>query len=184
MIDALLYGVKTAIWERKIGYDSKNCRITDTTGMPPADCGNIFVAIHQHGNRSTMQNALNEYFGYKLTLTMRIAMPMDRVGEHLLALAVENEKKGWNRLAHQLKVFLHMNWAVLQLANQFLVDANPDAETVYGFCEPAMFANIDDPVEVGGEWLSSTPDDGENTGLKGTITFDRCRRLQAIGTFT
>jgi hypothetical protein len=181
-MDALLYGVREAIWKGGMKYDFKNCRIMDDE-HPPPDCGNIFVSIHQGAQRSTMQNALNELYGYNLTLTMRVAIPLDRVGENLLSLDVENEKKGWNRLAQQLKVFLHMNWAVLQLANQFLCDANPDAETVYGFCEPAMFANMDRPVLVGGEWFSAEPD-AEDVGLKGTLTFDRCRRLQAIGTYT
>lgn len=50
--------------------------------------------------------------------------------------------------------------------------------TVYGFVEPARFSSMEQPTLKGGEWFSAEPDD-DRVGMKSTLQFVRCRRLQA-----
>lgn len=180
MMDALLHAVRDNVY-RDLGYDVRTCDIRDD-GHPPPRCGSVFLAIHQGGVSSDMQNALDEYFDFALTLTMRVSVPLERIGDRQLAIETTQDS-GWNRKAHRVKNYLHMAWGILQDANQYLVDWNPDAPTVYGFCEPARFADMETPVLVGGEWFGADLEAGD-VGLQGAIRFVRARRLQALTTFT
>jgi hypothetical protein len=181
VIDALLYAVRDAVQGAGLGYDYATCEVRDD-GHPPPRCGDIFVAVHQNGLRGDMHNALNQYFGFDLTLTMRVTVPLDRVGDRLLAKKLARER-GFNRRVQELGIFLHMDWGVLQDANQLLVAMNPDATLVYGFCEPAAWENTDDPTLVGGEWFAAEPD-AEDVGLIAALHFANARRLQAIAVYT
>ncbi len=184
MIDALLYACRDAVRGSGLGYDPTTCTIM-ADGHPPPRCGNVFVAVHQRGQSGHMMNALDEFYGWDVTLTMRVTIPLDRVGEQLLSkkLAAEVARTtGFNYRAEQVKTLLHMNWGMLQDANNNLVELYPQAPTIYGFCEPAQSTSMDDPVFVGGEWFSAEPD-AQDLGLKAALHFDRARRLQAIAVY-
>lgn len=180
MIEALLAAVRNGV-RKDLGYDVRNCEVMDS-GQPPPACGDIFAAVHQGGVTSDMQNALDEWYDFAVTLTQRVTIPLDRVGDEMLAKKLAR-KTGFNRRAHALKVYLHMAWGLLQDANQYIVDVSPDAPTVYGFCEPAHFESMDLPVLVGGEWFAAEPE-AQDVGLKAELRFAGARRLQALGTFT
>jgi hypothetical protein len=184
MIDALLYAARDAVRGGGLGYDRTTCTIM-ADGRPPPRCGEVFVAVHQHGQMGDMMNALDEYYGWDVTLTMRVTIPLDRVGEQLLSknLAADVARKiGFNYRAQQLKTLLHMNWFLLQDANNNLVELYPQAPVVYGFAEPAQFVNMDDPDFVGGAWFSAKVD-SDDIGLMAALHFDRARRLQPIANY-
>ena len=151
-------------------------------GQPSPECGDIFVAVHQMAARQDMRNAKNDYFGFFLTVTMRISdVPIDRIGDTRLAAELARER-GFNRRCEELANFLHMDWGVLQDANQNLIDQNPKAVIVHGFCEPAMYKGMELPALAGGEWFWSVPE-AQDAGLKAELRFDDARRLQTIAEY-
>lgn len=181
----MLFAIRDAAYT-DLGYDERTLAIMDS-GQPEPRMGDVFVSLHQGAIRQDMMNSKNEYMDFMLTLTQRVTVPLDRVGDSLLAKKLARES-GFNKRAYDLSNYFHMAWAVLQGANTYLVRWNPDAPTVYGFCEPAHFAGMDTPVLVGPEWfMAEMPEEGEGTddvGLKAVLRFADCRRLQALGTFT
>lgn len=192
MIDALLFAVRDAIRTRRGYQDAAHCEIVaDQEGSPPARCGDWFAAVHQGSYRSVMDNALDEYFGFNVTLTMRSDVPVDRMGDQFLAKRIAAQpgpggSPSFNQRTNALAAFLHMNWGVLGVANNYLIELEQEAETVYGFSEPGRFRSGEVPVFVGGAWFSSEPGDGDDTlGLKATLRFEDCRRgPQAIAAFS
>ncbi len=185
MIDALLFAVRDACRER--GFDAATCDIR-ATGAPTPGCGDTFLAVHQAAGRSDMDNALNEYFAFDLTLTYRVTVPLDRLGDQELAknLAKKAGPKGnWslNARLEDLKLFFHMNWLLLQRANTYLCNLVPDGSTVYGFCEPPRYRTIESPHFEGPDWFGAEAAD-DQVGLVNVLHFDDCRRLQALEMFT
>jgi len=177
MIDSLLLANQQAIHTAGQGYGPDSCRIM-ADGYPPAACGNVFLAIHQGSTTSLMDNALDEYFAVTLTLTMRVSIPVDRVGDQLLAQRLA-KNIGMNRRINWLATFLHMNWEVIGIANNLLIELFPEADVIHGFAEPLRYRNSELPSFVGGEWFASAPE-AEDVGLKAEIRFEDARRLQAI----
>ncbi len=183
MIDALLHTVRDSI-RANLGYDVRTCDIRPD-GQPPPRCGDIFLAVHQGTSRSDMLNALNEYFNFSVTLTMRCTnVPYDRVGDQLLSRDLA-QKLGFNRRAEAARALLHdlNGWAIITAANAYLVRNNPTETSVYGFCEPARYGGMEVPILVGGEWFSATPE-AKDVGLKAEMRFEDVRRLQALFAFT
>ncbi len=188
MIDAILYSVRDAI-RSELGYSPVQCEVMPD-GMPPPNMGNVFVAVHQADERGTADNCLDERFGFSVTLTVRIGVPLDRVGTQLIAVdklvhaGKAAKRYGFNRKVDELKSLLHMNWGVLQDANDFLMEVHKaSGKDVYGFCEPARFRSADSPPQmVGAAWFRAEPG-SEDLGLKSEVRFADCRRLQSIATY-
>ena len=189
MIDALLYGVRDGIRSAGLNYDQATCEIMDD-GRPPPRCGKFFAAIHDGAMRSTADNQLNELYSFSVTLTMRVTVPLDRVGDQQIARNIARvplgERQGFYAKTDRLRRFLHMNWTVTVLTGQTPNSANDnlaawavDGTTVYGFCEPMRFTGMEFPKLVGSEWFGAEPE-AEDVGIKATLTFDRCRRFQPV----
>jgi hypothetical protein len=179
VIDALLFAIRDTVRD-VLGYDARTCDVRPD-GEPPPRCGDVFVAVHQGPSSNDMMNALNEYYDWSVTLSMRVTVPQDRIGDQLLARKLA-DAVGFNARAHRLKVLLHMNWLMLGVANNYLVTLETDAEVVYAFAEPAHFADMDIPALIGGEWFGAKG--GDNTGLVAELRFARCRRFQALQVFS
>lgn len=185
MIDALLYAVRDAIRAAGFNYGKAESEIMDD-GRPPPRCGNFFVAVHGGKSRGTADNQLHEHFGFSLTMTMRITVALDRVGDQQIARNVLLElarKQGFNAKVDQLRGFLHMNWRITVLTGQTPASANDNVSdwaatgTVYGFCEPARWQGEEIPRLVGGEWFGADPDEEAN-GIVCEMRFDGARRFQ------
>lgn len=201
MIDALLYAFRDGIRAAGFNYGVKECEITDD-GKPQPGCGNWFVAIH--GGRTRPGNAnsrnLDELYDFSVTLTGRVTVPLDRVGDQMIArnipLTVNNvpaaQRHGFNAKLEQLRGFLHMNWRVTVLQGQTPNSANDNliawasGSSVYGFVEPARWQGAEVPVLVGGEWLASDPA-AQDFALKSEMRLVGARRLQpqtaSVGVF-
>ena len=185
MLDALLYAVRDGI-RADLSYDARTCEIM-ADGHPPPRCGDIFVAIHELSTTGAGIGRLDEMFNFSVTVTQRVTIPLDRVGDQMLARKLARAKgpgntPSFNSRCEQLRAYLHENWGLLQDANTNIVDLLPDASVAYGFCEPMKFRTMETPVFVGGEWFGAEPEAFE-VGIKSELQFQDCRRLQGITTF-
>lgn len=187
MIDALLFSVRDAIIAGGFGYSASTCEVMDS-GEPPPRCGKEFVAVHQAATRTSSEtdNKLEEYFGFSVTRTQRIVAPLDQVGWKELAIKLAKQT-GFNRRCEQLRAFLHMNWGILQDANNNLKAWAPDNQgTVYGFCEPARYRGMEKPKIVASSWFRAEHPQGkgdDHFGIVSELTFGDARRFQPIAEY-
>lgn len=197
MTDALLYAVRDAIRAAGMNYGIAEVEIMDD-GRPPPRCGNFFAAVHGGRSRPGDANERNLYelFGFSVTLTMRVTVPLDRTGDQQIArniaLAPLGQRHGFNHKVEQLRGFLHSNWRMVVLTGQTPNSANDNLSawatgTVYGFCEPARYQGPDGPPRlVGGEWFAADPE-AEDVGIVQELRFDNAKRLQpqtaSVGAF-
>lgn len=187
MIDALLFAVRDLVRGAGWGYDAATCEVVAPPGKPPGRFSGVFVGVCQTPTSSEMDNALDEYFGFDLVLTMSVRVGLDRVGDKMLALAEArrpgpNGCRSFNARAEQLRGVQHMGWATIALANQYMVEWEPGANLVPGFCEPARYRGMEDPYFVGGEWFWANPE-SDNVGLVAALRFEGARRLQPIASY-
>lgn len=201
MIDALLYAVRDGLRALQntagVKRDVATCEIMDD-GRPPPRCGDWFVSVHGGRSKPGPANSrnLDELFGFSVTLTMRVTVPLDRVGDQQiarnLALVPLGQRQGFNHKLEQLRDFLHMNWRITVKTGQTPNSANDNLTawatgTVYGFVEPARFVSgVVTPKLVGGEWFDAEPE-AEEVGLVAELMFDGARRVQpqtaSVGVF-
>ncbi len=187
MIDALLYAARDAIRAAGFNYGVAECEIT-ADGHPPPRCGNVFVAVHGGKSSNDAVRNLDERFGFSVTLTMRVVVALDRVGDQQIArnlnLVPLAYRQGFNARVEQLRTLLHQNWGMVVLQGQSPPSANDNIAawatgTVYGFVEPATWRGLtEDAHLVGGEWFASDPD-SEDVGIVAELRFDGARRMQA-----
>lgn len=196
MIDALLYAVRDGIRAAGFNYGRAECEIM-YDGKPPPRFGNVFVAVHGGKSHSGPANSrnLDELFDFSVTLTMRVTVSMDRLGDQQiarnLAIVPLGQRQGFNAKVEQLRGFLHSNWAITVLQNQSPASANDNLSawctgTVYGFTEPARYQGMEVPTLVGADWIGAEPDSDE-CAIKSELRFTDARRFQpqtaGIGVF-
>ena len=196
MIDALLYAVRDTIRSAGINYGRAECEIQED-GKPPPNAGNVFASIH--GGRTSPGNAndnnLYELYDFSVTLTMRVTVPLDRVGDQLIArniaLAPLAQRQGFNAKVEQLRKLLHMNWNMVVVTGQSPNSANDNlmawaTGVAYGFVEPARYQGAEVPTLVGADWMGAEPDN-ENFAVKSELRFTGAKRFQpqmaAVGPF-
>ena len=187
MIDALLYAVRDGIRSAGINLGVAECEIMDGPEPPPR-CGNFFVSVHGGAAKSDADNQLNELYEFSVTLTARLVVPLDRVGDQQISRNLERvplaERQGFYAKADRLRRLLHMNWGFVVLTGQTPNSANDNLSawatgTVYGFNEPMRFLNMEFPKLVGGEWFGAVPD-AKDMGIKSQLAFGKCRRFQPV----
>lgn len=146
--------------------------------------------MHQLASQNKGVRNLDEYFGFAATLTMRVTVSLDRVGDQQLALNIPltlnnvplAQRQGFNAKVEQLRSLLNANCGMIVLPNQTPASANDNIAnwatgTVYGFVEPAVYKGAELPQLVGGEWFAADPE-AEQFGLKAQLSFDGARRMQ------
>lgn len=192
MLDALLYAVRDGIRAAGMNYDTASCEIMEN-GSPPPRCGNYFVAVHGGTDRGSSDNQLQEYLGFLVTLTARVTVPLDRVGDQQmsrnLALVPLAQRQGFYAKREQLRAFLHMNWKMTVLQGQTPNSANDNLAAwatgeVYGFCEPARYRGSEKARLMGSEWFDAEPpknvrnEKKEMFGIVSEMKFEGARRFQ------
>ena len=192
MIDALIYAVRDAIRAAGMNYDAATCELMDD-GRPPPRCGNYFAAVHGGTSRNDSTRNLDERYDFSVTLTMRVTVPLDRVGDQQIARNIERvplgERQGFNAKADRLRAFLHMNWLMTVLTGRNPRSANDNivmwaTGVVYGFVEPAAYRGPDgSPRLVGGEWFGAEPE-AQDVGIVQELRFAGARRMQPHTTAT
>lgn len=182
MIDALMYAIRDTI---RSTYGYAECEIMDD-GRPPPRCGNVFVSIHSGKEKSTDSNNLMEYYEFSVTITMRITVPLDRVGDQQIyrniARIIVGERQGLRAKIDQLRRLLHMNWSMIVSPNQTPPSANDNlvawvSGSIYGFIEPARYTGASSPKLVGGEWFNAE-EDVDDMGIVSELSFSGARRMQ------
>ncbi len=197
MIDALLYAVRDAIRAAGMKYGHAECEIMPS-GEPPPRCGNVFVAVHGGRKRpgDANDNNLYELYGFSVTLTMRVTVALDRIGDQEMArniaLVPLGQRQGFDHKEEQLRALLHMNWNMVVKQSQTPPSANDNlatwvgSGTVYGFCEPARYQGPEPVRLVGGEHFAADPK-SMDMGLVTELRFDGAKRFQpqtaAVGPF-
>jgi hypothetical protein len=193
MIDALLFAFRDTVRTLRGFMEVSQCDIVaDPDGRPPANMGDWFAAIHPGSVHSDMDNALDEYFGVNVTVTMAVTAPIDRVGDQQMAklLAAQpgpGRTPSFDVRCNRIASLLHMDWQTMAAANNYLVAMLPEAPTVYGFAEPARYRGGATDVQWGyDEWVSAEEEsDGEGkVCIHAMLRFEDCRRLQAIAAFS
>ncbi len=169
-----------------MNYDQATCEIMDGEEPPPR-CGNFFASIHGGDVTCNSDNNLDERYDFSVTLTMRVTVALDRVGDQQIARNIARlplgVRQGFYAKADQLKHFLHMNWNIVVVVGRTPPSANDNLAAwasggeVYGFCEPMRFRRMETPKLVGGEWFGADPE-SEDVGVKATLQFGGCRRIQ------
>ena len=196
MLDPLLYAVRDYIRNAGIRYGVAECEITDD-GRPPPRFGNWFVAVHGGRSRPGPANRRNlfELFDFSVTLTARVTIPIDRLGDQLIArnitLVPDAQRQGFNAKVEQLRSLLHMNWRITVQQGQVPNSANDNLAawctgTVYGFYLPAAYQGAEVPSLQGPDWTGADPDSGE-FAIKSELRFAGAERFQpqtaAVGVF-
>lgn len=186
MIDALLFAVRDGIRAAGLNYDQATCDVMDDE-KPMPRCGNFFLSIHDGLVSSDADNQLNEWYGFTVTLTIRLRTslsgPTDRSSTvSNLARVPLGERYGFYAKADRIRNLLHMNWGFVVLTGQNPNSANDNISQwvdgiVYGFCEPMRYLGMEIPKVVGGEWFASEPDDPD-MGIKASLNFGKARRMQ------
>lgn len=192
MIDALLYAVRDGIRAAGLNYGPAECDLMED-GKPPPRCGNVFVAIHGGKARAggANDNNLYELYDFTVTVTARVTVPLDRVGEQQISrnlpLTMNGvplaQRQGLNAKVEQLRGYLHMNWQITVLQGQVPPSANDNlvawatGAAVYGFCEPARWKGTDAPKLVSGDWFGADPD-AEDVGIVVELRFEGAKRFQ------
>ncbi len=170
-----------------MNYGQAECEIVED-GHPPPRCGNVFVAVHGGADQSGADNQLDERLGFLVTLTMRVTVSLDRVGDQQmsrnLALVPLAQRNGFYAKRDQLRAYLHMNWERTVLVGRTPPSANDNLAawatgTVYGFCEPARYRGAEVPKLVGGEWFAADPD-AADVGIVSELRFEGARRFQPV----
>lgn len=198
MIDALLYAVRDGIRAASFSYGKAECEITGDDGKPPPRAGNVFVAVHGGKSRSGQANQRNLYelFDFAVTLTMRVTVPLDRLGDQQIARNIElvpqGQRQGFNAKLEQLRQFLHMNWRITVLQGQTPNSANDNliawgsGTGIYGFVKPAEYRGGEIPTLVGADWLGADPE-AEDFAIKSELQFADAERFQpqtaSVGVF-
>ena len=189
MIDALLYSVRDGIRAAGFGYGNAECEIQDD-GKPPPRAGKVFVAIYGGKTRAGQANDNNlfELYDFNVTLTMRVTIPLDRVGDQLVArnlnLVPDAQRQGFNARIEQLRAYLHMNWNRVVKTGQNPPSANDNLSawayggSVYGFCEPMRYQGTEIPTLQGGDWLGAEPEN-EDFAIKAEMRFTGAKRFQS-----
>lgn len=170
-----------------MNYGAAECDIM-ADGKPRPVMGNVFVSVHGGKTRPGSANERNLYelYDYSVTLNMRVTIPLDRVGDQLIARNLERVplgiRQGFNARVEQLRAFLHSNWQITVSQGQTPNSANDNLAawstgTVYGFCEPARYQGAEVPTLVGAEWMGAEPE-SEDFALKSELRFAGAKRFQ------
>jgi hypothetical protein len=187
VIDALLYAVRDGIRKAGLNYDQTTCEIMDD-GRPPPRCGNFFLSVHDGVIQAKGDNQLDETYNFSTTLTMRLIVPLDRVGDQQMSRNIVRiplgERQGFYAKADRIRGLLHMNWGFTVLTNQVPPSANDNLSswatgTVYGFIEPMRFKGMEMPKLAYADWFQAEPLNDEPMGMKATMSFGGCRRMQS-----
>lgn len=188
MMDALLFAVRDRVENAQLGYIVPGTMNIMGDQRPASGMGAIFLSISVgqvldgESEARNKDNSLDDDFAYEMTLTMRVQVPFDKIGDSQLAVKLAR-KTGFNRKCEDLVALAHMDWEAIAKANQYMLQWLGEDKDVWGFCEPARFRRIEVPHFVTGEWFSAAPE-AKDVGLAAAMSFSGARRIQPIGSFT
>jgi hypothetical protein len=154
-------------------------------GMPPARCGNLFIAIHHDNSRgSEWRTALMEIFGVWITVTLRCTQPFDRWVKH------KDELEKHTNAIRDVVARDCFDYSISQLADKLSGLAPPGEFNInkeVSYVEGLAWEGNDPLQEVGPEWFNAGVEGGGGKvecGLTQRMRFGgnkRVRRFQNVG---
>lgn len=177
MSQSALMRATKAILQSSLSLNDTKCDMM-SEGMPPANCGQEFIAIHEgewRADEADFDYGLTEYFGVKVTITHKIGhVPIEKVSSREIYAASSSLESR----ARQIIAIIHMEYEDLMNEANALI---PNDEM--GFCEPLRYLGADGPPRlVGSSWFSAAMTQGgrEDVGVIRTLNFGRAKRVQDI----
>lgn len=156
------------------GYAASHCDEGPPDGQPPPSAGTFWVSVHDGEWSQTAEGYVEETFGVYLTVSERINVPIDRIGQK----AVEEATKGINDRCNTIRaVMINQKYTIMNAANttiNALTDGPYD-----GFNEPLFYEGATGAELVTGDWFHGAVE--KAAGIRKTLRFGRARRLQKIG---
>lgn len=169
---ALLKGVRARI-QAVLGIDNAKCDIR-FDGMPPASCGELFIAVHPGQWTGTNIEGRQDNVGVEITVTRRTEYaPFDRAVDPMME-ALES----LDIIVSRIIAALHINYEVLNVANAVL-DATAGTH-VNGYDVPLRFSVAGRPIRRRGDWFSSDIPSTGHEGVSRTISMENARRFQTV----
>jgi len=155
-------------------------------GQPPPMAGQRFASVWHAEWQAEDVEAIDEYFGLNVTVSVRTAYaPMDRGVFPLLA---DQQGLDLDHLVRKIMTAIHLDApgnpagdAILNAAN-VIINAEPTG-AANGFIEPLRFRGGSAIEPKGSEWFGAEPDSGV-VGIAQTIHFGGARRVQNIESMT
>lgn len=165
-------------------------------GRPPADMGQLYLAVHPQGVQGLDPDATSNDRGYALAVTITKKLrevPKDRRG-----LALCDDDGMWD-FAERVADIIHQDDATDANGNSWLTEVNkliPGTEeyvavhggsaTVNGFCEALRFQTIQVPESAPAIFVGEDDGSGGDNGdpddlLKLVVLFGGARRVRDIG---
>lgn len=170
------------ILKTALSLNTDQCEVMPD-GKPKPDAGELFVAVHPGYWHARDIEGLEEEFGVRVTVTMRLgAVPLDRAGPSAQDLL----DAGLDAKCRQVMKALHLDVsgdAWLNAVNAYISADTPNAPAT-GFVEPLRFRDGGTSEERGAEWFWA--EDAEHSdppsGLSQTMQFGGAVRVQSIET--
>lgn len=173
------------------GWVQEQCDVS-VDGSPKPMSDDWFVAIHEGGYVNSSHNSLDEIHSVQVTVTIRTGtMPSDRIANNAIfgggisTSGIPEESASTTEILQLVKRQLNMDpagYAVLALANAYIVAETPPELSVYGFSEPLCFKSCGKSIPKGMEWFSADPSTGSAAmaGLACTMILGDARRTSSI----
>ncbi len=171
---AVLAQLRTSVDGGGCGYDTKNSGIGPPDGQPPPTAGQYWCSVHDGPEAQEGEGYNEETFGVKVTLSVRIDGPWDRIGQAQIDKALLGVN---DRCATVRAMMVNQQYTVMNAAN-VLINAEPNGPWD-GFVEPLFYEGATGAELVSGDWFHGEPD--QFAAVRKTLSFGRCRRIQAIG---
>lgn len=148
------------------GLTNRECGLAPIGGRPPAGMGKRYVGVRV-GSRQAQEVSHGIHIEYTaiLTLTYRIQVPFDRIGQDLMDVA----SGGFDDFAETVMNVIHgdvINNRVIGAANASLTSAQGK------FTTALQFESDDDPYPVRGDWFCAESD--KEVGIVQNIRFGKC----------
>lgn len=172
---AVLAQLRLAVLSGGMGYEAKNCDLGPPDGQPAPMAGKFWVSIHDGGEGSEQEGCLEETFGIRLTVSERIDVPLDRVGQK----TIDEALLGLNDRCMAIRAMMvNYQYTIMNAANT-LINAQTGGP-FDGFNEPLFYEGPAGPAElVSGDWFHAEPE--ELAAVRKTLRFGRAKRIQKIG---
>lgn len=185
LLDAMLFELRSGAKAfSSPTLDANNSRI-EPEGKPPPSAPDFYLSLDEGSCQETGsgQAELNEVFGVTAYLSLRVAeLPRDRFDE-----LYRRTEKGLAKLEVQVKRALHLQWAVITKANEYLLAAN-SGNPVANLLLPLKYSGRGRTLVRGAEWSNEHLGAGDDPPPFGWVVrelpFVGARRIQYASSIT
>lgn len=151
-----------------LGFDDQKCDVTPG-GKPHPRAGKFFMGIHRGGTQGVQVIPHERDYSIKITVSLRIEQPFDRVGHALL----EDATTGLDDRADAIIAMMeNYQYVIMNAANTYI------GASYNGFVEPLRFTGSEETQIVGGDWFEA--EQAAQAGAINVLNFGRAKRIQLV----